>query len=53
MAGIGRSRVEDFLLGTLKICTQQRYAEALEVLATRLEESEGMSIDAMYEEGLD
>ena len=51
--GSGRSRVEDFLLSTLRVCTQQRYAEALEVLEIRLEESEGMSIDAMDEAGLD
>ena len=52
-SGSGHSRVQDFLLGTLKVCTQQRYAEALEVLGTKLEEAEGMTIDGMDEEGLD
>ena len=52
-SGLGRSRVEEFLLGTLRVCTQQRYAEALEVLGTRLQEDEGITIDGMDEEGLD
>ena len=52
-SGSGRSRVEDFLLGTLKVCTQQRYAAALEVLATRLEELEGAAVDDVDEAWLD
>ena len=53
VAGSGRSRVEDLLLGILKICTQQHYAAVLESFATRLEESEGMTVNGMDEPSLD
>ena len=51
--GPGPSRVQDFLLTTLQICTQQRYRGALESLETRLADSEGLSLDDLDEEELD
>ena len=51
--GAGRSRVQDFLLSTLKCATQLRYTGALEALETRLSESAGMTVDECDEEALD
>ena len=51
--GTGINRAEAFLLSTLRVCTQRRYEDALEVLATRLQETAGVTLDGMDDANLD